>query len=528
MKKLLLSLSLATCALSASAVDYAQRIDKSQQPRILITTDLEVDDMNGIILGLTYADSYDLAGIVWTAGMFHFSGDGGKHTLGEITPDYRCNATHCEHTVKNAGELRFYRPVDPSWLGRVEEYYEEAYKTLSLNNPNFPTPAYIKSITKVGNIEFEGDYRFETEGSKWIEKCILDDDPRPLYIQHWGGINTTVRALYSIYERYHGTAEWPAILKKVTDKVRIGGNGEDNCRKDSKIDEMFPGLQDGGYVRAFFSYGSFFSASEGPMGAAKELQPYLHAPYTLNAYKRGHGPLMSEIWLFDEGRPIFGEPFIYNYGITNAIDWAKSAEMGWGPENLKSFPRVEFKRYDWMCCQMGTAQFVNIGLRQDLANSNNHYSKVMWDELAARADWMVMTPEKCNHAPIIKTAKNDFTVKPGKTVNLIAEVSDPDGDQMTARWYSCPEVMTYGMPKVKEEAQQRSLGDATPSAFRRQEPPKGKSVAVTQDANNMYAATLKVPKDAKKGDRIVINLEVQDKGKERPMTRFTQYVITVK
>ena len=84
------------------------------------------------------------------------------------------------------------------------------------------------------------------------------------------------------------------------------------------------------------------------------------------------------------------------------------------------------------------------------------------------------------------------------------------------------------MPEVKEKHQNGSLGEATPSAFHQQEPPMGKNVVVTQDANNIFAATFRGPKDAKKGDRIVVNLEVQDKGKERPMTRFAQYVITVK
>ena len=242
--------------------DLAVKVDKSTQPRILITTDLEVDDMNGVLLSLMYADHYDLAGIVWTAGMFHFSGDGGKHTLGQITPNYRCNAQHCEHRVKTPADLTEYRPVDPTWLGRVLDYYEEDYKLLSKNNPNYPTPEYVRSITKVGNIEFEGDYRFETEGSNFIVDIIMDDDMRPLYIQHWGGINTTVRALYTIYEKYHGTPEWDAVLAKVVAKVRIGGSGEDNCRADSGIDKMFPGLQNGGYGMGFFSYGSFFAASK--------------------------------------------------------------------------------------------------------------------------------------------------------------------------------------------------------------------------------------------------------------------------
>ena len=135
------------------------KVDKSKQARILITTDLEADDMNGVLLSLIYADQYDLAGIVWTAGMYHFQGDAGMHTLGEITPNFRCNARHCEHRVETAADLTEYRPVDPTWLGRILDYYEADYQLMSKNNPNYPTPEYMKSIPTVGNIELEGDYR---------------------------------------------------------------------------------------------------------------------------------------------------------------------------------------------------------------------------------------------------------------------------------------------------------------------------------------------------------------------------------
>ena len=340
--------------------ELAAPVDKSQQTRILITTDLEVDDMNGLILSLMFADQYDIAGIVWTAGMYHFNGDGGLHTLGQITPNYRCNAQHCEHRVKTAADLTEYRPVDPTWLPRILDCYEADYALMSKNNPNYPTPEYLRSVTKVGNIEFEGDYRFETEGSNFIMSLILDDDPRPLIIQHWGGINTTVRALYSIYQRYYDTPEWDAVLKKVTDKVRIGGNGEDNCRADSGIDKMFPGLQNGGYgLGGFFSYGTFFSASNSPRRAAEELQPYMHAPWNLEAYKQNHGKLTEQIWLMGEGRAVYGEPLIYNYGLITYMDWGLSAKLGWGPESLKDYPRAEYDKYSWAFCQFGCASFID-------------------------------------------------------------------------------------------------------------------------------------------------------------------------
>ena len=496
--------------------DLAVKVDKSQQERILITTDLEVDDMNGIILSLMYGDQYDLAGIVWTSGMYHFQGDHGLHTLGEITPNFRCNAQHCEHRVKTAADLTEYRPVDPTWLDRIMDFYEADYQLMSKNNPNYPTPEYIRSITKVGNIEFEGDYRFETEGSNFIVDCIMDDDMRPLNIQHWGGINTTVRALYTIYEKYHGTPEWEQVLAKVINKVRIGGSGEDNCRADSKIDEMFPGLQNGGgYGMGFFSYGSFFSSSyNSPNRAADELQPYLHADFILDAYKKGHGKLAEEIWLMGEGRAVYGEPIIYNYGLITYMDWGKSADLGWGPESIKDYPRADYRPYDWAFCQFGCASFINIGLRQDVANRgnrnpfgprsedpdpSNHYTIIMWEELAARADWAINEPKDCNHAPIVTAEKLDFNATPGQTVSLSGNAKDPDGNKLVEKWWIPAFSCTYK---------------------------DGKAEGLTVSSETGWNTEFTIPADAKAGDKFVINLEVRDDA-TRPMTRFAQYVITV-
>ena len=500
---------------SFASEDLAVKVNKSQQARILITTDLEVDDMNGVLLSLMYSDQYDLAGIVWSAGMYHFQGDGGLHTLGEITPNFRCSAQHCEHRVETPAALTEYRPVDPTWLDRILDYYETDYQLMSKNNPNYPTPEYLRSITQVGNIEFEGDYRFETDGSNFIVDCIMDDDMRPLYIQHWGGINTTVRALYSIYEKYHGTPEWEQVLAKVIAKVRLGGSGEDNCRADSKIDEMFPGLQSGGYGGGFFSYGSFFAASyNSPSRAADALQPYLHADYILDAYKEGHGKLAEEIWLMGEGRAIYGEPIIYNYGLITYMDWAKSAELGWGPANLSTYERIDYKPFDWSVCQFGCASFINIGLRSDVTNRTNsffmgptpeepnesdHYTMVMWDELAARADWAICEPQGCNHAPIVTADKLDFTATPGQTVSLSGNANDPDGDELTVKWWIPAFSCTYM---------------------------DGQSEGLAVSSESSLSTDFTIPADAKSGDKFVINFEVQDIA-TRPMTRFAQYVITV-
>ena len=113
--------------------------DRSKLPRLIISTDLEVDDTNGILLTLMFADQYDIAGLVWSAGMFHWSGDG-VHTLEEITPNYLCPPI-------DSGTYKSYRPVEPGLLDRlISENYAADYVYLSQNN------RYLKPIQNWTNI----------------------------------------------------------------------------------------------------------------------------------------------------------------------------------------------------------------------------------------------------------------------------------------------------------------------------------------------------------------------------------------
>ena len=175
--------------------------------------------------------------------------------------------------------------------------------------------------------------------------------------------------------------------------------------------------------------------------------------------------------------------------------------MGWGPESLVNYPRANYEPYSWAFCQFGCASFIDIGLRSDVNNrGNNHYTIVMWEELAARADWAICEPKDCNHAPIIEGGQLDFTAAPGETVQLSASASDPEGDRLDVQWYVPAASCTYKQGKAE-----------------------GLSVAVGRTWN----ASFTVPEDAKSGDKLVVNLEVRDEA-ERPMTQFAQYVITVK
>ena len=61
------------------------------------------------------------------------------------------------------------------WTGfrRLDYYlekYAEVYDNLKVHDPSYPTPEYLKSVTKHGNIKVVGDLQEITEGSEYIKK----------------------------------------------------------------------------------------------------------------------------------------------------------------------------------------------------------------------------------------------------------------------------------------------------------------------------------------------------------------------
>lgn len=536
--KRLLSLCLAIAILCCFCSAGAEEATETVKPRILITTDLEVDDMNGILLTLMYANDFDIAGIVWTAGKFHFSGDGQGTLFGDVIkqyPDYEegvneypisCEATTVGGTVNRIEEVTQFRPSDPTFLDRtIRLYYAEDYKLLSQNAEGYPTPEYLLSVTKVGNIQFEGDYREETEGSQLIYDAIMDDDPRPLIIQHWGGINTTVRALQSIYEDYYGTDQWAAVCDKVVEKVRISGTGEDNCWKFSKMAEKFPGIKTSVEFSGWSGFGNYFMACTKEQIIAgngnAETLPYYQSDFLANEIKFDHGRVLSTFHLMYDGQVLYGEHACQQYGLKTYMDWSETRENGfakWPDPKSPAYSilsgllvRVDLDPYDWMCSQFATAPYVNIGLRTDVSShSDPHYTVVMFEDLASRADWAVCTPENCNHAPVVTADVQDFKVKAGDAVILTGSAIDPDGNELSARWWIPSASCSY---IVSTDAEQK--------------PVFGDTASVVIENKDNWNVVVTVPDDALPGSSFVVNLEVTDLGVEHPMSRFAQYVLTI-
>ncbi len=180
--------------------------------RTVVTTDMEQDDYDELIRYLLYTNEIDTQGIVYSASRFHWSGDGKGTLYFHSGREYTTPQTSWRWTGNTTIE------------DQVLPAYAASYPNLHAQDPAFPTPDYLKSITKLGNVDFEGEMDHDTPGSDLIKARLLDDDPRPLWLQVWGGMNTVGRALKSIEDQYKGTADWPALYNKISAKTIISAN----------------------------------------------------------------------------------------------------------------------------------------------------------------------------------------------------------------------------------------------------------------------------------------------------------------
>lgn len=99
--------------------------------------------------------------------------------------------------------------------------YAKAYPNLKVHDADYPSPEKLKSRIKWGNVDFEGDFSRDTDGSNLIKSLLLDDQLSPLYVTAQGGESTIARALKSIHDQYANAPQWEAIRDKVSRKFVI-------------------------------------------------------------------------------------------------------------------------------------------------------------------------------------------------------------------------------------------------------------------------------------------------------------------
>jgi hypothetical protein len=491
---------------------------KTSKARTVITTDGEVDDMNSVLRYLLYANEMDLEGIVITSSVYHYAGDEEKG----IEP---------------------FRWTGTDWLYNMIDAYEEAYPNLIKHADGYPTPDYIRSVTKIGNISNVGEMEEVTEGSEFLKELFLDDKESDLYVQTWGGTNTTARALKSIQEEYENTAEWESIKKKVSDKLVLYIILDQDDSYSSYIAEQWP------EIRIINDRSNFWHFAYAWKYHTDKVNSRLQGAWNAENIKYGHGSLMELYALMGDGNIIEGElpeeqrgseEYLQNNPMYNRYDFISegdSPSFFYLIDNgLRSMEDPSYGGWGGRFGAENEKLYKNTVL--DFNGYTNRYeaeySLMRWfddiqDDFAARADWLIASKYKdANHNPTLVIKEGlDLTVKKGQKITLHAKGKDPDGDNLTYKWWRYFEADSYEDSKVPQEETKPQLVGSLQLGLHRELAEGEVTDSTTLSGSNTDTVTFTVPEDAKSGETIHIIAEVQDDG-VHGLKHYQRVILTVK
>ena len=503
-KKLLLSIGSFLFLLACNTpTSENEEVASSPKPRTIVTTDGEIDDIDSFIRMLLYANEFDLQGLVISSSMWHYKGDG-KGTL---------FTSEMEMTRKMYGARTDLRWPGTDWMTPLLNAYEEIYPRLSQHAKGFPTAGYLRSLVRIGNIDFEGEMEKDTEGSEFIKASLLDDNMEPLYLQVWGGTNTIARALKSIEDEYKGDQDWEAIYRKVCDKAILYAILDQDATYRKYIAPNWPDIK---ILYNSHQFGAFAYAWK---RAVPESEHYLfEGKFMHDEIIENHGPLLKQYYSYGDGQKQEGD----------------DEHIHGDPAKLKNAQWRNFEPYDFISEGDSPAylHLIDVGLDnlqhpdwggwggrlvqskeqpnrwedgEDVKNYNPFtekmdaaYPQVRWleaiqQDFAARADWCIADYANANHPPVVEAVSpKRMHAKPGETIQLEIKTSDPDNDELVTKFWIYHEAGTY----TREAGLAFEGNTATVSLY-----PSGTG-------------------------QLHIIAEVTDNG-EHPMTRYQRFVVEV-
>ena len=299
-----------------------------------------------------------------------------------------------------------------------------------------------------------------TPGSKRIVEVLLDEtDPRPIWIQAWGGINTIARALKTIEE------EHPERMAEVATKIRFFFIWEQDNTYQSYVRPHWgkyniPTIISDQFIALFYHWKKYVPAEE---------QAYLAGSWMKPNILENHGPLCALYKGHVEGDKGFddgdfrseGDSPAFLHTIPTGLRNMESPDWGgWGGRYVKvrdntwldpvAEPGYEYPKGRWYT----SSAWGRTRLKKEIPNDQEliAYLKPQWrwidalqNDFAARADWCVKSYDDANHSPVVKLAHAlDLKVQPGTIVQLSAEgTSDPDGNELRYRWWQYQEAGTW-------------------------------------------------------------------------------------
>jgi hypothetical protein len=406
--------------------DFASRLRRTEppvtgpaaggKPRIVVLTDIEnePDDAQSMVRFLTYANQWDVEGLVATTSV---------HQPDKVA----------------AGRIR-----------QIVQAYGQVRDNLEQHEAGFPTADALLAVIREGRPAFgmtAVGQGMDSPGSERIIEVVDRDDPRPVWVLVWGGPNCLAQALWKV------RATRPeAALRRFVAGLRVHAIS-DQDDSGPWIRREFPGVF---YVTSpgLHAGGAYHHATWSGISGDYFHGRFSGADYSLVTNEwldrnvRHKGPLGAQYprweFLMEGDTPSFLNLISNGLSVPERPDWG-----GWGGRyTLYTPPLQKWHQEPETRPIWSDADDEVLGV-DGRWHTGNHATIWRWREafqhdFAARMDWTILPPGKANHPPLARLAHADaLTARPGERVHLSAEgSSDPDGDALSYRWFYYPEAGT--------------------------------------------------------------------------------------
>ena len=118
------------------------------RPRVIVTSDGEIDDECSMVRVLLYTNEWDVEAIVTSSSQYHWHG---------------------------------HRWAGDDWIEPYLDAYAKVHPNLVKHDPRFATPEHLRARTALGNVKAEGEMDEVTAGSQLIvkSKAMVSEESWP-------------------------------------------------------------------------------------------------------------------------------------------------------------------------------------------------------------------------------------------------------------------------------------------------------------------------------------------------------------
>lgn len=417
MKRLFLLSFIIFSSVSLSAL----KNDEILKPRLVVLTDIapatiEPDDQESLIRLLAHADLFEIEAIIATSG---WNSSGRSYPIvwqDSIFTTLRAYEKDLPNLMKRSGQTSFMS------LKRESKKQHIGY---------WPSIEYLFSRVKLGCQNMGHSVlgtENRSEGSDFIIQLADEKDNRPLWIALWGGGNTLAQAIWQVKQE-RSEKEFKTFLNKlrvyaITDQdVSWGNRGEYQHSSH-------------GWMRQLCEKDLFFIWDESAWLSQTSIGSRNWSEYAVHI--QGHGNLGS---IYPKNKwGVEGDTPSYLHILPNGLNNPSEAnQVGWGGYfmwDLSLDKKTE--------CYTNTTSAV----KEVSQKYENYFYPATFSNFAARMDWAKEGKGNRNPIVIVNDDKGLNTIKMKATANSTislnaTETYDPDGDQLTYKWWILSEAGSY-------------------------------------------------------------------------------------